>query len=483
MPRMQGRPPHWAGLMVIRLISALKPLSPCPMDVPTVVGGVGTGKAATRPTGQPPGNLEPEVLIIQVMRPRLATARLQRLAARFPAVAILGARQVGKSTLLAETVGRNARAFVFDPVMDVANARQDPELFLRLNPPPLILDEVQFVPELLGPLKRIVDERRSECGQYFLTGSQQFGLMRGLRESLAGRVGLLELLPMTQVELYGDLSARPTLTQLLLETSTPEDLFAALSAAPQPATPPPSLPERVFRGGMPGLLPFETAEVAEFFATYLSTYIERDVRTLRDFTAPYEFARFVRLLAALTAQELNASQLGREIGISPHTAREWLDVLIQSFQVQRIDAFSTNATKRVSGRPKLHLVDTGFAAWLASISSPLALQSHPMFGALFESYVVGELSRQATTLATPPQRWHWRSAGGAEVDLLLERDGVFHLIEVKLTSRPSRRDTSGLRAFAESYPGLRLGHRVVVHGGPDLERLDEVTVAVPVGWV
>ena len=185
----------------------------------------------------------------------------------------------------------------------------------------------------------------------------------------------------------------------------------------------------------------------------------------------------------VNTRELNASQLGREIGISPHTAREWLDVLIQSFQVQRIDAFSTNATKRVSGRPKLHLVDTGFAAWLASISSPLALQSHPMFGALFESYVVGELSRQATTLATPPQRWHWRSAGGAEVDLLLERDGVFHLIEVKLTSRPSRRDTSGLRAFAESYPGLRLGHRVVVHGGPDLERLDEVTVAVPVGWV
>ena len=106
-----------------------------------------------------------------------------------------------------------------------------------------------------------------------------------------------------------------------------------------------------------------------------------------------------------------------------------------------------------------------------------------MFGALFESFVVGELSRQATTLATPPQRWHWRSAGGAEVDLLLERDGTFHLIEVKLTSRPTRRDASGLRAFAESYPGLRIGHRLVIHGGPDLERLDEVTIAVPVDWV
>lgn len=415
------------------------------------------------------------------MRPRLATARLRRLAARFPAVAVLGARQVGKSTLLAETLGGTPRAFVFDPVMDVANVRQDPELFLRLNPPPLILDEVQFVSELLGPLKRLIDERRSESGLYFLTGSQQFGLMRGLRESLAGRVGLLDLLPMTQVELYGDLSARPPLTQLLLETPTPQALFAALSGVPAPDIPP--LPERVFRGGMPGLLPFETTEVAEFFSTYLSTYIERDVRALRNFTAPHEFARFVRLLAALTAQELNASHLGREIGISPHTAGDWLDALVQSFQVQRIDAFSTHATKRVSGRPKLHLVDTGFAAWLASISSPLALQSHPMFGALFESYVVGELSRQSTTLATPPQRWHWRSAGGAEVDLLLERDGVFHLIEVKLTSRPTRRDTSGLRAFAESYPGLRIGHRLVIHGGPDLERLDEQTLAVPVDRV
>ena len=413
------------------------------------------------------------------MRPRLATERLRRLASRFPAVAVLGARQVGKSTLLAQTLGAPVRTFVFDPVMDVANARQDPELFLRLNPAPLVLDEVQFVPALLGPLKRIIDERRSESGLYFLTGSQQFGLMRGLRDSLAGRVGLLDLLPMTQTELYGDLSAQAPLTQCLLDAPTPEALLGMLAARP-PSAPLPPLPERVFRGGMPGLLPFETGEVAEYFAAYLSTYIERDVRAVRDFTAPYDFVRFVRLLAALTAQELNASQLGREIGISPHTARDWLEALVQSFQVQRIDAFSTNATKRVSGRPKLHLVDTGFAAWLASISSPTAMQSHPMFGALFETYVVGELSRQTTTLSTPPQRWHWRSAGGAEVDLLLERDGLFHLIEVKLTSRPSRRDASGMRAFAESYPHLRIGHRLVIHGGPDLERLDEDTLAVPV---
>jgi predicted AAA+ superfamily ATPase len=416
------------------------------------------------------------------MNPRLARSRLQRLASLFPVVAVTGARQVGKSTLLAETVGSEVRTFVFDPVMDVGNARRDPELFLRLNPPPLVLDEVQFVPELLGPLKRLVDEQRARPGQYYLTGSQQFGLMRGLQETLAGRVGLLDLRPMTQVELYGDIEAAPTFTEHVLTSPSARALLDTLRGRSlQRAAPP--LPERVFRGGMPALLRFRTNEVAEFFAAYLGTYVERDARLVRDFQAPHEFARFVRLIAGLTAQELNASHLGREIGITPHTARGWLDALRQGFQVDLLDAWSTNSTKRVSGRPKMHLVDTGFAAWLTAISSPVALQSHPQFAALFESYVVGEVIRQSSAHAAPAQRWHWRSAGGAEVDLVLERDGLHHLIEVKLTARPSRWDARGLAAFAESYPGVRVGQRVVVHGGPDLELLDENTLAVPVDFI
>ncbi|MBI5609408.1 MAG: ATP-binding protein, partial [Deltaproteobacteria bacterium] len=262
---------------------------------------------------------------------------MQRLAANFPVVAVLGARQVGKSTLLDRAFGQIAPAVVFDPVVDVANARQDPELFLRMRGTPLILDEIQYAPELLPALKRAVDQRRGEPGQYFLTGSQQLPVLRGVQESLAGRVALLDLLPMSRRELHQ--AAGPSLLQVLLGGGlrTARQLHSELAALPRVATGA-GLLQQLYRGGFPGLLPLGDDDVAEWMGSYLRTYVERDIRPLRDVGQPHEFTRFLRLMAALTGQELNASQLGRDIGIAPKTALAWLEVLERSFQILPLPA-------------------------------------------------------------------------------------------------------------------------------------------------
>ncbi|MBN2358056.1 MAG: ATP-binding protein [Deltaproteobacteria bacterium] len=409
--------------------------------------------------------------------------RLRTLAQRFPVVVLAGARQSGKSTLLAHLFGKRARTFVFDPVSDVGNARRDPELFVLHNPPPLILDEVQHAPELLPALKRAVDQRPGQHGQYYLTGSQQFQVLARAQESLAGRALLCDLLPMSRGELLDQQPAG--LVQALFGPRPVRDaagLLRRLQRAPRPQAEP-GLYERLFRGGYPGLLRFKTAEVPAWFDSYVRTYIERDVRTLRDLNDPHQFSRFMRLLAALTAQEINASQLGREIGVTPRTATQWLQTLIGSYMVVALDSYAGNTVKRLSGRAKVHVVDLGLACHLLAISSASALQDHPGLGHLFESYVVTEVLKQLSGLSVRPVAWHWRTAAGAEVDLLLERDGVFFPIEIKLTARPTARDASGIRSFVDTYPRLRIGPGIVVHGGNELFLVDERTVAVPVDLV
>lgn len=411
--------------------------------------------------------------------PRHADALLGRLARLFPVVLVGGARQTGKSTLLAQHP-KIEQTFVFDPAQDVAGARQDPELFLSLHRPPLVLDEVQHAPELLGALKRVVDRDRGGAGRYFLTGSQQFGVLGSIRETLAGRVGLMDLPPMARRELEAQPLQGFLDTLFSADPTNADDLLTRLSTLrARSDAPKRGLLERLFRGGYPGLLPFATEDCALWFDSYFRTYIERDVHMIRRFDDPHDFARFVRLIGTTTAQELNASHLGREIGIANRTARAWLDALVQSYQAFVLDAWSGNTLKRVSGRPKVHLWDTGLASWLMAVSTPTALGGHPALGALFETWVVTELHKEAMALSTRPRLWHWRVAGGAEVDLILERDGVFHPIEVKLASQVNGRHTRGLRSFEESHPSLRVGTWIVIYGGRDLRRVGERALAVP----
>lgn len=405
--------------------------------------------------------------------PRLLESKLFKFSKQFPVLVLNGARQAGKSTLLDHLLGKTMRRVVFDPVVDVENARQDPELFLSLNPPPIILDEIQYAPELLPVIKRIVDERPDQNGLYFITGSQQFSVIKKVSESLAGRAAMLELHPMSLAEIAGRAQHAGVLMDILTQGKLP---------AVPPIVPPPSKPltQYLFKGGYPRTLTLDHDTAVAWFDSYLKTYVERDIRTLGDIGDLQTFSRFTRLCAQLTAQEINHSHLGREIGVDPKTAKTWLAVLKASYQWLELPAYSGNATKRLSGKPKGHFSDAGFACFLSSIHSPVNLASHPLVGNLFETYVVGEIIKTLQRLPSMPALHHWRTQGGAEVDLVIEHDGVFWPIEIKFAARPTPRDCRGLQAFAETYPHLKIGGQLVISGGESSYRLNQDTLVIPV---
>ena len=397
-----------------------------------------------------------------------------RLVENFPVVVISGARQVGKSTLLKNAFPSGTDYVVFDPITDVENARQDPELFLANHPGrPLLLDEIQYVPELVPAIKRMVDEERSP-GRFILTGSQQWEVMKSLSESLAGRAVFLDLEGFCLAELSEEDQNEPGWLGAWLD-----DPKAFAGSGRGVLKLPGTLYEVLWRGFLPEATQLGLDLVPDYHEAYMRTYIERDVRMLTDVSEWHTFGRFVRLASALTAQEINYSKLGREIGINPQTARRWLGLLSATFQWFVVPAFSGNSVKRVSGKPKGCIADPGFACAAQQISSPTALGGHPMLGALFETAVMAELRKQCSLLSPKPRMHHWRSAGGAEVDIILERDGKLFPIEVKVNSRPSRKHSRGIRAFRDSYPRLEIQPGMVLAPTDKILQISEDDYAVP----
>lgn len=404
---------------------------------------------------------------------RLLTRRLQRLIETFSVVVISGARQVGKSTLLQHAFPPDTDCVVFDPVVDIENARGDPELFLDNHPgKPLLLDEIQYAPELVAAIKRRVDQDRKP-GMFVLTGSQQWEVMKSLADSLAGRAVFIDLEGFSLAEMA---CQTDTANWLIRWIENPHG-FATLKQSTVPLQF--TLYETLWRGFLPDatILPLDT--IPDFHDAYFRTYVERDVRLLADISEWQTFGRFVRLAAALTAQEINYSQLGREIGISPQTARRWLAMLTATFQWFEVPAFSGNAIKRVSGKPKGFIADTGFACATQIISSPVTLGGHPMLGAFFETAVAAEIRKLSALISPKPQLFHWRSSGGAEVDFLLEYDSKLFPIEAKMKSRPSKHDARGIKAFRDSYPHLDIQPGLVISPTDKFLKISDNDYAMP----
>jgi predicted AAA+ superfamily ATPase len=404
---------------------------------------------------------------------RSATERLRRLTAAFPVVVVSGARQVGKTTLLRHAFPGHDYV-VFDPGLDVQNARAEPDLFLRNHPPPLVLDEIQYAPELVAAVKRHVDEQGARAGMYLLTGSQQWQVMRTLAESLAGRATFLDLYGFSLQEIAGLGDAPGWLGRWLANA---DDLVSATprTQAPFDGT----LWEWLWRGSMPGAVPLPQDLIPDFWTGYHRTYIERDARLAGEVDDWQRFGMFLRLASALTAQEVNASQLGRDIGITPQTARRWLAILVGTFQWFEHPALARNPVKRVSSKPKGYLADTGLACFHAHLSTPKALGGHPLAGALFETAMVNEVRKQAAALTGATSFHHWRAAGGAEVDLILERDGQLFPFEIKMTANPTRRDASGLLAFRKAHPSEHVAKGAILCAVDRPFWLNEDTAALP----
>lgn len=409
-----------------------------------------------------------------MFKQRSICRKVSKAVAAFRVVVLAGARQTGKTTLLRHLFP--TWDFVtFDPVTDIENARAEPDLFLDNHPPPLILDEIQYAPELVAAIKRRVDVNGDHPGQYILTGSQQWQVMKVLSESLAGRAVFIDLHGMNQAELADSPDAN------WLDDWLHNPTLEGWRDSPQHQRKP--LNRVLWRGTLPGTLQIEDDAIPAFWDAYQRTYIERDARAMANLGDWQQFGLFLRLAGALTAQEVNTSQFGRGIGVTPRTARNWLSILIGTFQWMEIPAWYGNTVKRVASKPKGYLTDTGLICQGQRISSPDALGGHPLLGALFESFVVNEIHRFASCLSTAPAFWHWRSSGGAEVDLICEQDGQLYPIEVKLTAYPRPRDASGLTAFRATYPRDRIAPGLIVCSCPRPTRVTADTWAIPWDWV
>jgi predicted AAA+ superfamily ATPase len=403
---------------------------------------------------------------------RINEALIKDFSKLFKIIFLVGARQVGKSTLLAHLFPQN-KGFVFDPIQDLFNVRKNPDLFLNDFKPPIILDEIQFVPELLPSLKRYVDLSDAK-GQYFLTGSQQISILKSISESLAGRVVIIPMGPMTPHEMYATFNKEQN--WFLQYLKNPDTFFNSQLTK---ITIKPTRIEAMWRGGMPGTIDLPNNAITAYFSSYVQTYVERDVRLLEKIEDLSNFGRFIALVAALTSQEVNYSQLGRELSISPKTAERWLRLLIHTYQWTELQPFHMNTIKRLSLKPKGIITDTGLACYLQRISSPEALAASPMQGAFFESYCFNMIKGFCACLHMMPNFYHWRTLAGAEVDIIVEIDGVFYPIEVKAATSISKNDIRGIVAFKETYPHLRIAKGIVIYAGDECYHITEDTIAVP----
>lgn len=414
----------------------------------------------------------PSLIYKHMYKNRLIKNRLKQLFKRFPVVVVSGARQVGKSTLLKHEFGKNVEIVVFDPITDIQNARRDPELFLRNNKTPLILDEIQYAPQLVPVIKRLIDEKRT-AGQYILTGSQQWEVMKNLAESLAGRAVFIDMEGFSISESTEDIPAKSWLEKWL---ENPEKF---ISQTKQRHQSPISVFEQIWRGGLPEAQYIDEAYLADYFMSYIRTYIERDLRVFAEVQNVELFARFIRLAAALTAQEINFSQFGRELGITPQTSGRWLSMLQSTFQWSNIPAYSGNLIKRLSKKAKGYFNDTGIACFAQAISSPQALSGHPLWGSMFETAVVAEIRKLSAVLSSRPNLYHWRLNSGAEVDIILERDGFYYPIEIKAGQQPSRSDASNMDIFRKSYPKLKVKPGLVIAPTNEFIQLSATSYALP----
>ena len=406
--------------------------------------------------------------IMPVYKKRLIEKKLTELFAHYPVVAVLGARQVGKSTLVENLFSDVINTTVFDPVVDIGNARQDPDFFIQNINAPAFLDEIQYAPELLGSIKRKVD-REKQNGLFLLSGSQNLMVLKDISESLAGRVAILNLWPMS----HNEVTNKPVTGFLQNWLSGAEHEY--------PAAPSQSVPtySAVWQGGYPKIAELPEHLIPGFWQSYMQTYIERDVRKVANIGSLQTFGHFIALLAALTAQEINYNQIGRELGVARNTALSWTEIAESTYQWLSIPAFSRNPIKKISGKSKGFFTDTGLICYLQRITSSKVIPGHPMQGRLFETFVVMEIVKLIQQFNIQPNLYHFRSHSGAKVDLILELDGTLFPIEIKSKTNPARRDIRGIAAFRDCFPNENIHKGLVICAIPTFQELSHDVLAIP----
>ncbi len=392
---------------------------------------------------------------------------VERAASQFPAVLLTGPRQSGKTTLLTHLFGTEY-AYISLELPDVrASAVEDPRGFLDLYPPPVIFDEVQYAPDLLPYIKERIDSHRDETGQYLLTGSQNILLAEKITESLAGRVAVLRLLPLSRCEIAGHPDAA-----LPWEREEKPDVRAVLTGE--------ELWAHFLRGSYPELIAGPERDLNLWHASYVQTYLERDLRTLRQVGDLTQFQNFLRAMAARSAQLFNLTEMSRDLDVAVNTVKAWLSVLEATYQVIILRPYFTNIGKRLVKTPKVYFTDVGTLCYLVGLKDPGHAASGPLGGAILKTAVLSEVVKMLTHRGIDPQVYFWRTSTGREVDLLIESNGGLTPIEVKLSATPRPAMADSIRSVQQDL-GDRTGPGYVIHTGDVRLPLGSDVTALPFG--
>lgn len=351
---------------------------------------------------------------------------VKQVTLEYPVVLVTGPRQVGKTTMLQKLMEGTERRYVtLDDLNERSLAKTDPEMFLQLHKPPVLIDEVQYAPELFTYIKIYADSHQ-EPGAFWLTGSQVFKLMHGVQESLAGRVAVLSMTSLAQAEL-----CQVPMSPFQIELS---ELVAR--AEVREAADTEEIFERIYRGSMPAIASGKNSNSQIFYSSYLSTYIQRDVKELSDAVDALKFLRFMTAVAARCSQMLNVAEIAQDADINQKQAKDWLQILETLGIIFYLHPYSNNLLKRLVKTPKLYFYDSGLVCYLTRWSSAEVLQSGAMNGAILENYVVSEIAKTYLNSGKEPYMYYYRDKDAREIDIVLEHDGVLNPIEIKKTANP-----------------------------------------------
>ena len=418
-------------------------------------------------------NIIPKVVVLMRYITRAMEETFLRLNKQFPAILITGPRQVGKTTMLLKLMREenSLRSYVtLDDLAERQLAKSDPEMFFQLHKPPLLIDEVQYAPELFHYIKILVDTRQNP-GDFWLTGSQIFKLMRGVRESMAGRVALLNMFSLSQQEILGN-STIPF--KIDFNTFIEREKVIKPSGTPE-------IYERIFKGGMPALISGKYTDHRTLYSSYVSTYIDRDVKDISGTIDSLKFMNFITVTAALAGQMLNYKTIAENSDIDQTTAKSWLNILETLGIIFYLHPYSNNTLKRTVKTPKLYFYDTGLICYLTKWSSADTLMNGAMSRAILENFAVSEIMKSYFNTGIEPFVYYYRDKDTKEIDLIMESNGTLYPIEIKKTAMPGLRLTRVFNII--DRPPLKRGTGAILCTAEKLNAFNRDNLIVPIGII
>ena len=392
------------------------------------------------------------------------------LSKEYSCILITGPRQVGKTTVLRQLMDDNREYVTLDDMDERSLAKRDPAMFLQIHSTPIMIDEVQYAPELFSYIKMEID-KGAESGTYWLTGSQAFKLMELAQESLAGRVAILHMSSLSQHEIYGSGNCTPFTLELSVlkereKTNAPADIA--------------EIYDRIWKGSMPGLASGKFSDRDVFYSSYLQTYIDRDVKEQVQLADPLLFRDFVRAAACRAGQMLNVHDIAQDVGVSDDTAKRWLQVLEKSDVIFFLRPYSNNLLKRTVKTPKMYFFDTGLVAYLTRYSSPEILANGAINGAILENFVVSELLKSYHNNAKGCLLWYYRDSNSNEIDMVIESDGMLHPLEIKRSVNPGSELISAFNLLDKA--SVPRGNGAILCMRPKLSAINSENYIVPI-WM